>query len=512
MLTNSASMMGGTVSVVEGFTSLTDRIDDFAKARPGTPALIGPEEMLSWRDLQKRMDGWAHSLSEDPPPETVALLSTNTLDGLCAMLGILKVGAYVTLLPYHASDATIEVLLSDSGATVLVGDSDRLQALGHLHDVKTHSLGETISAMKAEPFESNPVINANTLFNCAYSSGTTSKPKGILQSHGLRNSQILSGGIMGMGPGRVSILSTPLDSDTTIVGLVGALGNGSTVILMERFSADGFCELVEMHGVTHTLMVPVQYERILASDSFDNTDLSSLQLSLCTGAPLSVATKIDLMDRWPGAFIEVYGLTEGGATTLLSLRDNPEKLSTVGRPFPGTDMRIIGDDDAELPVGEIGEIVGRDANMMVGYTDADAQSAIVWTSPDGLDFIRTGDLGAFDKDGFLTICGRKKDMLISGGYNIYPPDLETALSQHPAIFECAVIGRPDQRWGEVPVAYAGLRSNCDPSLLKQWVNERLGKTQRIADVRIIDSLPRNAGGKVDKNALRIMEEGKLSDG
>lgn len=492
------------------FTCLPDLIDDAAKARPDAPALICGNARLTWQSLRSRMDYWANltqdNMNDNAFGKGVALLTPNCADGVCAFLGVIKAGAYAVVLPHHASPETLNALLSDSGAALIIGDEQSLDALADSQArqetlaTNTALCGEKLNDTPA--FVRHPSIEPRTIFNCVYSSGTTSAPKGILQSHDLRNNQIASSAMMGLGPEKVSILSTPLDSDTTIVGLVGALGAGATLVLLEKFSAGAFINAVDEHRVTHTFMVPVQYERILQDTHFSTDKLRSLEVSLCTGAPLSVATKKRLIASWPGSFIEIYGLTEGGATTLLSIKDSQDKLATVGMPFPGTDLRIIDDDGNELSQGETGEIVGHDGNMMSGYTNADAQSRAFWVSPDGVRFIRTGDLGRLDEDGFLAICGRKKDMLISGGYNIYPADIEAVLAEHAGVIECAVVGKNDPQWGETPVGFVSLSTDDDAQGVRDWANARLGKTQRLSAIMLVDELPRNAGGKIDKAALR----------
>jgi acyl-CoA synthetase (AMP-forming)/AMP-acid ligase II len=190
---------------------------------------------------------------------------------------------------------------------------------------------------------------------------------------------------------------------------------------------------------------------------------------------------------------------------VLIAHEHPDKLATVGVPAPGHDIRLIGEDGREVAQGELGEVVGRSGAMMIGYhKQAEKTRQAEWYSPEGLRYIRTGDVGRFDADGFLTLMDRKKDMIISGGFNIYPSDIEAELATHPEVIEAAVLGVPSDRWGETPVAYVVPREGAgvSPDALKAWVNDRLGKTQRLADLRFIDSLPRSAIGKVLKRELR----------
>jgi acyl-CoA synthetase (AMP-forming)/AMP-acid ligase II len=279
---------------------------------------------------------------------------------------------------------------------------------------------------------------------------------------------------------------------------------------MAKFDAAQYLALAQAHRMTHTMLVPVQYQRIMALPQFDAHDLSSTKAKFCTSAPFSAAVKGDVVKRWPGALIEFYGMTEGGGTCILLAHEHPTKLHTVGQPAPGHDIRLIDDAGVELSAeaiaaGASGEVVGHSPGMMTGYHGQPAKTREAeWFDASGKRFIRTGDVGRFDAEGFLTLMDRKKDMVISGGFNIYPSDLEAVLREHAAVADVAVVGVPSVQWGETPVAFVVKRpgdgSNEDD--LKQWLNQRVGKTQRLAALQFIAELPRSAIGKVLKRELR----------
>lgn len=251
------------------------------------------------------------------------------------------------------------------------------------------------------------------------------------------------------------------------------------------------------------MLVPVQYRRLMEYPDFDSYDLSAFVMKFCTSAPFSATLKADILRRWPGGLIEYYGMTEGGGGFALVAHSYPDKLHTVGQAMPGHDIRLIDDDGNELPPGETGEIVGRSATVMNGYWNRPEQtSAATWHDANGNAFIRTGDMGRFDEDGFLTLMDRKKDMIISGGFNIYPTDLEAVVAACPGVVEVAVVGVPSDAWGETPVAFVVAQDRVEAQAIKVFANERLGKTQRLADVVLTDVLPRSAIGKVLKRELR----------
>jgi acyl-CoA synthetase (AMP-forming)/AMP-acid ligase II len=227
-------------------------------------------------------------------------------------------------------------------------------------------------------------------------------------------------------------------------------------------------------------------------------------MKFCTSAPFAAALKADVLARWPGGLVEYYGMTEGGGTCILEAHNHPDKLHTVGQPAPGHDIRLIDEDGRELPRGATGEVVGRSGAMMTGYQNQPTRTREAeWYDSEGNRFIRTGDVGRFDEDGFLTLLDRRKDVVISGGFNIYPSDLEAVLRAHAGVVDVAVVGVPSVAWGETPVAFVVPADGApEQDALKAWANERLGKTQRLSDLRYLQELPRSDIGKVLKRQLR----------
>jgi acyl-CoA synthetase (AMP-forming)/AMP-acid ligase II len=341
-------------------------------------------------------------------------------------------------------------------------------------------------------------------FNIIYSSGTTGSPKGIVQSHAMRYRQAMRG-VFGLGPQSTMLLATPLYSNTTLMPMLMALVNGGCVAMMPKFDAETYLDLAETLGATHTMLVPVQYRRILDAESFSRRNLSRFEVKQSTGAPLSAEDKRRIAEQWAGRMVEVYGLTEGGCTCMLDVTRYPDKLHTVGRPAPDNDVKVIDESGADVPTGQRGEVIGRSAMMMSGYfRNPEATEAFYWRDADGTVYHRTGDIGVFDEDGFLTLVDRKKDVIISGGFNVYASDLEDILLKHPGVAEAAVIAVPSARWGETPLGLVVARPGAmlSPPVLLEWTNNKLGKMQRLSAIEVRTELPRSAVGKVLKQELK----------
>ena len=399
-------------------------------------------------------------------------------------------------------------MIADCGAPIVFLDDTNAEALaGQMIRAMPIRFGGAFDDWLA-PQDIKPVpatIAPTDGFNIIYSSGTTGTPKGIVQSHAMRWAHIARNAAAGFGEA-VTMIATPLYSNTTLVSYLPTLGWGGTVVLMKKFDARRYLELAAQHRATHTMLVPVQYQRLMAVPDFDSFDLTSFRLKTSTSAPFSAALKADVVARWPGLLIEYYGMTEGGASTGLNATEHPTKLHTVGQPLPGHEIRLIDEEGEEVAPGGMGEVVGRSPTMMTGYHGrAQATRDAEWYDAQGNRYIRHGDVGRFDQDGFLILMDRKKDLIISGGFNIYPTDLETVLAQHPAVADCAVVGIPSERWGETPVGFYVARpgfENEDAGAIMAWTNERLGKTQRLAQLHHIEELPRSAIGKILKRDLR----------
>ncbi|MGB3723545.1 MAG: class I adenylate-forming enzyme family protein [Pacificimonas sp.] len=491
---------------------MPDLIRAHAAAHPDKVAVQMDDRALDYGTFDAGVDRVAAALQRDgvEPGENVSVCAGTSVDYAVLYLAILRAGAAVAPIAPSVTGGQMAAMIADSAARHVFLDTATRETLGdHAAEITAKIIAlddsdigqpwcEWRGAAGAAP---TPIsVTPDSPFNVIYSSGTTGVPKGIVHSNLMRWRQISGTGAMGYDQA-VIINSTPLYSNTTLVTFLPTLAWGGTVVLMKKFEARAFLELAEKTGATHAMLVPVQYRRIMADPDFDSFDLRAFRAKTCTSAPFSAELKRDVLDRWPGKLIEYYGLTEGGCSFALVADEHPDKLHTVGRPLHGHEAKLIDEEGREVAPGEPGEIVGRSGTMMNGYLNRqDKTDEMLWRDENGDIWFRQGDIGRFDEDGFLILTDRKKDMIISGGFNIFPSDIEAVSRTCPGVEDVSVVGVPSDEWGETPVAFAVGTASADE--IKSWTNERVGKTQRLSDVVMVNELPRSAIGKVLKRELR----------
>ncbi len=417
------------------------------------------------------------------------------LSPLLNPVGIIKLvkacAAYsVVVSPMHEQE--LKMQLSEQNLTT------KLLVLGDFQ--QENSFSGFISGAPTSPIEA-PGLKPEDLFNIVYSSGTTGEPKGIEHSHLVRSQY----GAHFAAAFRVTPESVVLHTGSIVFNgafctLMPAFFLGAKYILHKAFNVDHMLATIRDEKVTHVMMVPAQIIALLEHPDLRASDLDSLETVLSLGAPLYKQHKDRFNKLLPGRLYELYGLTEG-FVTILDKYDIANKPGSVGCPPPGFEMRIVDSGGNDLPAGEVGEIVGKGPIRMSGYYQRPDLTAK--TVRDG--WIFTGDLGYVDEDGFLYLVDRKKDMIISGGVNVYPRDIEDIIINHPDVIETAVFGAKSEQWGETPVAAISLRekTNADKTSLIKWINQRVdAKYQRVSDILILDEFPRNAAGKTLKISLR----------
>jgi len=495
------------------FVALCEMVGRYAASQPNALALRDSARALDWAGLSRTIDAVAARLHARGVRrrDVVAIISDSSADAFVAFLGILRAGACASPMPVMATDQTIGVMLADCGANILISSqaqSDRAAAIVAGSSVELCPM----EMLTAEPGPGDPTApaletSADDPIDLIYSSGTTGIPKGILHDHMFRFRQALRLGALGLQPGARLIVSTPLYSNTTLFAALSALHGGAGLLVMEKFSTQLFPQRATEWRATHTIMVPVQIQRLVDAYPQGNPQMAGLQLTLVVGAQFPPVLKRRALPIWPGKLIEIYGLTEGGVSTMIDLSSAGDKLESIGKPSKGVTVHILGPDNNILPAGEVGEIVGNSPTVMRGYHNRPEQTRAVFvTLADGLSYFRTGDLGYKDADGYLYIAGRAKEVIVSGGFNIYASDLEAILLEHPQVEEVAVVGKPSDAWGETPHAFIVPRVSdaIDGAAILEFANARLGKAQRIAGISLLETLPRNPGGKVLKRELEVL--------
>jgi len=507
-----------------GCNTVPDILSLFGRHQLNRVAVECGEDRISWPEFARRINRVANGLigMGIEKGDKVCVLMPTMTETVEVMFGIAKAGAVLVPLNSMVHPDSLAHMVVDSDARAMFigpGMNEFISAYAAtfeaIPDFKFITVGFerkgwiSFAQLTDNSSDEDPGVRLelDDIMMIVYTSGTTGMPKGAVFDHFTRLQFALGLGIeFRIDYNSVALISTPLYTTSTWMIMLPTLVAGGTIILMPHFDPDGFLRMTLEKRPTHTFMVPTQYYVLLSYPDLNQYDIRGIyRYMLSTGAPLQKESKVDIVKRFACEFIELYGMTEGISSTL-----KPEhvlyKPGSVGTPVISNDLRIIDDEGRELPWGEIGEIVGYSNCLMKGYyKQPEATEQVKWIEPKtGRQFMRTGDMGRFDEEGFLYILDRKKDVIVSGGINIYADDIERILSQHPDVFDCAVIAAPDKKWGETPVALVIPRpaSTTSEIALRNWLNKRLAKYQQVSMVEFRTEFPRNMLGKVLKKELR----------
>ncbi|MFG3615564.1 class I adenylate-forming enzyme family protein [Nocardia sp. NPDC047654] len=497
------------------FASLPDRR---AELDPHGPAVTDGSQSLTNVQLLDRVRAASHHLRElgIGPGDVVALQLTNRVEFVLLLFGAWRLGATITPVNPSLTDNEVIRQLDDSGARVLVVENDvapvdgiTTLAVGDLHTEAANSrlAPEQSSALDllhrtAVERIRQPRVDSSALALLIYTSGTTGVPKGVMLDHANIDAMAAMGvESLGVGPTDRCLLVLPLfHVNGIVVSILTPLLAGASVVIAGRFDPRSFFDLVESERPTFFSGVPTIYSILAALPDSVRPDTSSLRFGICGAAPASAELLTRFEDRYGFPLIEGYGLSEGTCGTTINPVAGPRRVGTVGLPFPGQEIRIVDDSGTEVAPGVDGELVVRGPNVMRGYLGRPGETARVIV--DG--WLHTGDIGHIDAEGYLTLVGRSKDMIIRGGENIYPKEIEDVLVGDPSVLEAAVIGVPDEKWGEIVVAYVQPRpdSAIDSAALKALCAEQLTPYKRPTSFIVVEAIPKNAVGKIDKVSLR----------
>jgi long-chain acyl-CoA synthetase len=487
-------------------------ISAHAAATPDKPALISGDETRTFAEFDVRTTRLAHALARRGvgAGDRVAVMLPNGVEFFETWAAASKLDAPVVLVNWHLKADELAYILGDSQARVIVGHrdlADRYEAAlatveGCEVLVVPDEYEEAIDHDGDGPPRSLEALDAPIF----YTSGTTGRPKGVV--HGRpdpsRAGQNMRGqlALWGWTADDTYILTGPAYHAGPGGWAMAALYVGATTVILESFDALEWLRLVERHRVTCTFMVPAHFIRILEvpDDVRRQLDVSSLRLIVHAGAPCPVPVKRRIIEALaPCEISELYGMSEGGATRI-AMAEWLERPGSVGKPWPGTEIRILDRDDGRtLPAGETGIIYVRPpGGARFHYHDDDAKTAGAWRD----DAFTVGDVGHLDEDGYLYLTDRAVDMVIRGGVNIYPREIEEVLYTHPAVVDCAVFGVPDEQLGEQLMAVVETRVPATPDELRTFCRTHLADFKVPAYIELVDALPRQPNGKVLKRVLR----------
>jgi len=497
--------------------SIAGGVREFARATPRAVAVIDGDRTLTFAALDERASRLAQWLLGTglATGDRVAVLLGNRLEYPEVAAGIAKAGLVMVPLNPRLTPSEARFVLEHSGARALVLDDALAGVVGDLvveMALPTLGIGGTQlgpayeTALEASsPTDPRVVVGEQDPFCIAYTSGTTGRPKGVVISHRSRALTFYMSALeWGLGTGRVSAAIAPMYHGAGFAFGFAPVFTGGTVTMLRAWDPEEMLALVERDRVQSAFLVPThaQMIRALGNDAVDRRDLSSLDTLYFNAAALPWALKEWVMEQFPACGVhELYGSTEGGIVTNLRPADQRRKPGSVGHPWYLTEIRVVDESGQPVGPGEPGELFSRSPYLMNGYHD-DPEATAACTTEDG--FLTCGDIVTLDEEGYVSIVDRKKDLIISGGVNVYPREIEEVLAGHPAVVEAAVIGAADPTWGETVVAYVVLRpgATAEAASLEGHCRASLAGYKIPRRWEIATSLPRNAAGKVLKTSLR----------
>ena len=485
-----------------------------AELTPRRVALVVADRSFTYEELDARAARFAGVLASEGvgAGDRVAALLSNGNSYVEALFACARLGAILVPLSYRLAAPEIEFMVNDSGSTALVYGEEWAHLVGAFRRTTGMKAAFVVGSgddpsyedalAAAEPVVFPRAVSPDDVLAIFYTSGTTGQPKGAMLTHG---------NFFWTNLNMIFSLGFFQDERTLVVLPMFHVGGwnanalatflcGGTVVLERAFEPGRTLSLFAEQRITSMLGVPTIYGMLADHPSFASTDLSSVRALLCGGAPLPVSLIRRYSDRGI-PFIQGYGLTEAAPNCLiLPPEDAERKAGAAGRPYFYADVRVVDAAGAEVGPGGTGEVLIGGPGVMKGY----------WNRPDATaetlrgGWLHTGDVGQVDDEGYITIVDRVKDMYISGGENVYPAEVERVLAGHPAIAEAAIIGVPDERWGEAGRAIVVLRpgASADPEEIRRFCAERLAKFKVPASVVFSDPLPRNPTGKLLKPELR----------
>jgi len=499
-----------------------------ARHSPQLTAIVDPDgSTVSYGDLIGAADRYARGLQALglAAGDSLLLLLPNGSDLVAAYFGALQIGLYIVPVNWHLTAAEIGYIATDCGAKAIIADAryadTAIEAANTAGIVHRYAVGDitgfaplsTLDAPLDAPFDAPRLDLVRTSgAPMVYTSGTAGRPKGVRRAlTGADPDEVPPTatwffGLFGLRPfdGHVHLCCSPLYHTAVLNFVTISLQLGHTVVVMEHWDAEEMLRLVERHRVTHSHMVPTQFRRLLALPGAVRTkyDLSSMRAMIHGAAPCPHEVKRRMLDWWGPVVVEYYAASEGGGT-LITAREWLERPGSVGRAWPGSQVRVLGDDGEDAAVGEPGRVYLKMGMSTFEYHQDAAKTRDAWAA----GMFTVGDIGYLDADGYLFLCDRGSDLIISGGVNIYPAEIEAELSCHPKVADVAVFGIPNEEWGEEikavvqPVAGVTPGDALTEELLG-FARGRLAAFKMPRSIEYAEELPRDPNGKLYKRKLR----------
>jgi acyl-CoA synthetase (AMP-forming)/AMP-acid ligase II len=489
-----------------------------ARRHPRKTALIGAASAMSYAELDARASQFAHAILDAGlgRGDAVAVMSRNAPEYAVAMFGTARTPClFVNLSPAYGP-REITHILNTTRARLLVAEPDALARiapmrndlphLAHLVAIDGDDEVSLATFIGRQPTSIPGVrLEQDDPFILTFTGGTTGLPKGALCSHRARYISAYTAVIEHelTGDDVCGVVTPMYHAIGGYVWFPGAILAGCTCVLMARWNAEAFADLAARHRMTAALMVPVQVREMIDDPRLDAARLASLRKIGAGGATASAELIGALAERLPhAAFTDHYGQSETGPLTFLKPWHPRAKWNSIGRPAVGVELEIVDPGGRPVGDGEVGEIVSRGPFLMDGYFEDPVETAAYFKGQDGWGW--TGDLAVRDDDGFITLVGRSKDMIVSGGINVYPREVEVVLEEHAAVAECTAFGVPDDKWGEALVAYVVRRAGVEvtEAALIDACGRELARFKRPREVHFVDAIPKTAAGKTLKRLLR----------
>ena len=493
-----------------------DMLRRSAERFPSKPAILWNGTSLSYLELDAAANRLANALigAGISKGTKVAIISTNRTEYGIAFFGVARSGAVlVNVSVLYAADelafvlerADVEILFfEDQFAPKVEAVRARLPGLRLCLPIGGEAEA-SFAAFLATGSEAAPEveIGEDDPFCMTYTGGTTGRPKGVLCSHRAR--AVTAHTVMveeAIDERDTVAIVTPMFHVAALnIMFQPAVLAGATSTFLGKWAPADFTEMARRTAMTAAFMVPTQVSMLLSDPGFDASAFAAWRKLSFAGAPMPDWVQLEMMKKLPDVkMTQIYGQSEMGVLTSLRHWYLPEKLGTVGRQAYNVDVAVIDRDGVPVAPGEIGEIVSRGENIMLEYYNEPEQTAAFWRH----GWAHTGDVGTIDEEGFITLVDRSKDMIISGGENVYPKEIENAIYAHPAIAECAVFGIPDDKWGEVPAAYVLLKAgqSMSESELVAHCEKALARFKRPRIIEFVQDFPKTPIGKIQKNVLR----------